>query len=319
MAKSATEALQFAQIQQTSSVIVVVAQTIQLLAQMPTLMSQMVFFKDQKPIVVLVKDKGLSDIKEILENSFLGMGCTYFIWDIEQCHMTIATQLMHYLGTYRGPHRVYLFCHEAASCIAMWKGPSIYLPHEMSVSYFNKFCLSWFVAHGLHKQIAPLVIKEGSIALYEVALLLPYAPLLGKTLLVPFREQYVPRIIRAENKSLFNLLDAWWQKKGSLFYALWRTMHNLYSEQFWIVFWSDQLFRGYMYAYCMRQKSELIAQKIAARKLPFLYTKTGWRIQSLAAVQKIHGMFYALDYTSKTGGSGLMLEWIYAAWFNDCV
>ncbi len=269
----------------------------------------------QIPLITLsVREKSLHDIKEILESSFLGQNNWYAIYDLEQHAKNSATTLLNYLLQYTGPHRI-IVCYSAESAHAgLLQKQSIELPVELSVQQVADFGLPTRVCN--IQTIQLLLAKNNLFSLASFLSALPYVPVLGKLLVPSFQEQYLPRLVKTEVGSLFTFTDLFWQRKSTAFYEQWAHLKQIYVPQFWITFWSDQLFRASCYAVSMRAKENAVAQQIAARKLSFWYIKSGWQNIDANLLATLHDLLYTIDYRSKTGGDTEMIEYIYQRWFN---
>ena len=84
-----------------------------------------------------------------------------------------------------------------------------------------------------------------------------------------FISAWLEKIITPE-RSLFTLSTYFFAKKAQLFFAEWKNIFGQYSEQFWIAFWSEQLWRAHHYVDYSKAKQFALAKKIGYR-LPFTF------------------------------------------------
>lgn len=289
--------------------------TSELSVQMPAILRATAAHRQLRMLMLAIRDKSLNEIKEILENSFLGTYFLYCIWDIEQFPKNTLSALTTYLMQYSGPHYIVILCSSDVGLSSAWHQYTITLPSVLSPQQFAHFCALWHpqVAQLTHN--APLYLNNNQIALNQFAIALPYIPVLGKSLMVLFKERYMPRLMKPDGGSLFAFTDLFWQKNASLFYKQWALLKELYTDQFWIVFWSEQFFRASMYVHCMQHHESQLAQQLAARKLSFMYSKKIWHATDTQLLRTLHNMLYSIDYTSKSGGTATMIEYVYALWF----
>jgi hypothetical protein len=97
---------------------------------------------------------------------------------------------------------------------------------------------------------------------------------------------------------------------------MWVTIKDTYPLQFWIVFWSEQVFRAYHFIGYKKSKQLLHAKKIAYR-LPYSFIQKDWMNLSLDSLQQIHHMMYELDFRYKNGASELYLDHAFSTFFNN--
>lgn len=286
----------------------------EMLAHIPFLFNLLCAAKQISLITLSVREKSLHDIKEILESSFLGKTNWYAIYDLEHHAKNSATLLLNYLLQYTGPHHLIVCYSVEYAHASLLQKQSVELPIELSVQQVTDLGLPPRICNA---QTIQLLLANNTIfSLASFLSTLPYIPVLGKALIPIFQESYLPRLIKAEVGSLFIFTDLFWQRKSTLFYEQWAHLKQMYVPQFWITFWSDQLFRACCYAVAMRAKENAVAQQIAARKLSFWYIKSGWQKTDVNVLAALHDMLYAIDYRSKTGGDAEMIEYIYQRWFN---
>lgn len=263
-----------------------------------------------------VREKSLREIKELLESSFLGQSNWYGIWDVELSAKNVVQPLLEYLRMYKGPHTL-IVCFSADFIIPIeLKKSTVMLPVELTLQQCVELCAELPARICNVQTLQSMIRGETHISLAQFLTFVVYAPVLGRTLVPVFKTQYLPRIVKAEMGSLFTFTDYFWQKNVSVFYVQWSQLKDLYAPQFWLAFWSDQFFRAYCYTYAMKDKQTVLAQQFATRKLSFFYLKTGWQKVNTESLMVLHDMIYRIDYTSKTGGTTDMLEYLYQHWFT---
>ena len=107
--------------------------------------------------------------------------------------------------------------------------------------------------------------------------------------------------------SLFQLSKYLLFRDSAPFYILWAEIVYLYSPQFWISFWSEQLFRAYYFILYQKQNDFRLSKQIGLR-LPFEFIKSGWRYLDINLLKEAHHLLYQIDYNLKNGGSDLGLD-----------
>src|SRR3984957_20380747 len=117
--------------------------TAECMVQMPGILRAAAKIRNLQCITLSIRDKSIAEIKEILENSFLGSYFLYCIGDIEQFPKNLFTLLTSYLMHYQGPHYIVVLCSSDAVLPAAWQQNSVSFPSTMNLSQFAHFCTYW--------------------------------------------------------------------------------------------------------------------------------------------------------------------------------
>ncbi len=294
-----------------------IAPSLEAMAFIPMLFNYICAEKKISLITLSVREKSMRDMKEILESTFLGQAHWYGIWDLELVSKNTISTFVDYLMQYKGPH-ILIICSSAdSSFMAEIKKSAFVVPTELSTQQVAG--LSTVLPPRLFNAptLQLIATRDASVPFVSLLAAMPYIPVLGRALIPLFKEQYLPRLIKSDMGSLFAFTDLLWQRKIAAFYAYWAEIRGLYAPQFWLSFWSDQFFRAYAYSYCMKRKETALAQQVAARKLSFIYIKSTWQSVPLDLLITVHEMIYRIDYSSKSGGTTDMIEYIYQRWFTE--
>lgn len=115
--------------------------------------------------------------------------------------------------------------------------------------------------------------------------------------------------------SLFTLSQLFFAKQPEAFYRYLATIQSMYPEQFWISFWSEQLYRAFFYVTYMKKGNQSEAQKIGAR-LPFSFLQRDWRKHESAALASSHAFLYELDSALKNSRGELGFDRFYHNFFK---
>lgn len=266
---------------------------------------------------VSLRDHSVEEVKKNLAASFLGQQLFYWLYDLENIPKQALANIFNYLMSYNGPHVIIMASFAESIVVPEWHGYSVRFPADMNKEEIKAFCATWYKGDAIHKNIEHFFTGYTHVPFNHFASAFPYIRLLGRTLVHDFEKKYLPRILATDAISLFSFMDLFWHKNIRSFYEQWNRVKLLYGNQFWIAFWSEQLFRAYCYAECMKNGHTTIAQQISARKLTFFYIKTAWKTSDTLLLKELHDHVYTLDYVSKNGGIGEMLEYIYMKWFSQ--
>ena len=267
---------------------------------------------DFKTIDVQSGDFGF---KSQLGTSFLGMYCVYWLGDISTLKTKQKDDLMQYLAAYTGPHKVIAFVDN--------KTDSIQNKYSLVVSIKEKYFFD--DAKGLsitsnlkEAQKSALFLNniykvKNSFTLDELCLLKNYQDLLTADS-KEFYESWITRLVIPDT-SLFTLSQLLFEKKEEQFFTLWLQIKPLYSEMFWISFWSDQLYRSYFFI-ALTQEENFAAVKQVSFGLSFSFMKQSYKQYKIDELQSFHEALYAVDSSLKNGGSSYQIDQLYVEFFS---
>ncbi len=266
---------------------------------------------DFKVIDIQSSDFGF---KSQLATSFLGMHCVYWLGDASGLKAKQKNDLIQYLMTYTGPHKVMVFI-DTKTVVKQSKNLTLV---TMKDKYFfddakglwptsdvKEAQKSAFFLHKIYK------IKN-SFTLDELSLLKNYQDLVT-TDANEFFESWVRRLVIPDT-SLFTLSQLLFEKKEEAFFKLWFQVKPLYTEMFWVSYWSDQLYRAYFYI-AFTQEENFLAVKQVSYGLSFSFMKQSYKQYSLQELQSFHESWYAVDTSLKNGGSSYKIDQLYVDFF----
>lgn len=250
-------------------------------------------------------------IKALLSTmSFFGT-TVYYLENFSILPAKKQQEMLGYLQSYTGPHRVMLFADESLSKDAM----RIALPQEMAP---RDFSLMRFLVNDSPQDksmfASQLALRADSLSLDSACLFAHYELLLGKGV-EDFFSQWMIHLTEPSS-SLFILSQHFFSKKNKQFFRQWATMSELYLPPFWATFWADQVWRAYVYCDLMKQKKYTEAKK-AQYKLPFSFINRDWSTYKLTELRNAHHFLSTLDFQLKNGFSEIGLEHFYAQFFDN--
>ena len=186
-----------------------------------------------------------------------------------------------YLCSYNGPHNLIFFLspEEVKRSYATNNWMLIDIPDAINSS--DALMLYPFFAHELQKTVFELFVKKifewyGAVSFETLCLLLSYAGLVGTKNIDQFFSLVGNKII-VPDQSLFSLAQDFLAGKASNFFKKWLIIEEHYQHQFWVTFWSNQLFRAQGFVAYMKKKDHINAKAIGARNLPFSFIERDWR------------------------------------------
>ncbi len=261
-----------------------------------------------------VDEQKESLIQARLETSFLGTSILYWFGNLAKLNYKTQERWITYLQEYRGPHTIAFFITEDTSFSFVQGAVTVHIPD--TVSHKEMIVLQQLlptVSPTLNKQfLQQLGTKQQNISLDLSCLLVHYALLIGKNSDIFFTAWF--EHIMPPKISLFLLSQHFFAKNTRLFFAEWLRMQNNYNPQFWIAFWSEQLWRAALWVDLTSNKSYIEAKKIQF-KLPFSFIKRDWKNYHADELQNAHQFVIAVDYHLKNNGSSCALDLFYSKFF----
>lgn len=253
-------------------------------------------------------DQDLDQLKMKLHTTFLGQTCAFWFGDLALISAKKKrTDWLQFLQTYQGPHQIIGWL----GCDDVWKlsstnALSIQVPASINNEIVHK--LSFFYQEQKPEISAyffgRLYRMQNEFSLEQLSLLVDYSGLIGKNM-DSFFDQWLAELI-VSDVSLFYLAQLFFEKKADLFLKQWHHMRDYYSDQFWTVFFADQIFKAYFYVKAQGRVDAL--QKQMTYGLPFSFLKHDWKFYKLQNLQQAHKQIYDVDIALKTGGSNTMLD-----------
>ncbi len=259
-----------------------------------------------------LSDMSLSTIKAHAQTSFLGMRSVYWLRAITDFDRSHQRDLIAYLREYHGPNAMALFIDKQRvpkTIPSHWAVVTV--PETVDKKLFHRL-LQFLAGTQSERFILDLFARYETINLDTACLLAQYAQVLGKNVR-SFFDQWLDDIVLPES-SLFTLSQYFFAKRSRSFFAQWACMHDKYVPQFWVTFWSEQLWRAYFFARLSRAGKRAEAKTIGYR-LPFSYMQRDWRNYSLEQLRSAHQFVYDSDYLLKNGGTPVSLDLFFTKFF----
>lgn len=251
-----------------------------------------------------------------MATSFLGLTSVYWFKNITALKPKKSKELVDYLKTYTGPHCILFVLDETIVCPANCFSLTISVPTLIG----TKECLALCeFMYGVDEKIRPDVVhhlfkKVRQVSLDNACLLLQYMRLAGRGA-DEFLQQWSHKIVAPEH-SLVQLSSSFFAKDKQQFFLLWQQMGQDYSAQFWISFWSEQMWRAYNFVEQSRKQNYAEAKRVSFR-LPNNFIQKLWAQTQLDELRNAHDFLYLLDCSLKNGGAETSLELFYTNFFTE--
>lgn len=215
---------------------------------------------------------------------------------------------VNYLEKYKGPHKIIFFT--LNNKIANSSLNQISLPIEVNHEIAKDFYLIFYQANLNFRYFQPK-----KLALSDLFTLMSYQIILPKQ--IEDQETFFTEwsnSLLSPNRSLYLLSQYLFSKQTVNFFNYWDTIKNVYPNEFWTSYWSEQLYQAILFI--ENAKLNIISAKAQARKLPFSFLNfdhANFNIQYLA---HRHADLYILDFNIKMGLTTENIEYWYHIFLN---
>lgn len=247
----------------------------------------------------------LADIKAQLETSFLGSSMFYWVKNIDELDAATQKAWLSYIKKYQGPHCVFywsLMRHESSEGQL-----SIELPATVDQQLYKTLYTYFYPTSSFDETfVSRLYEQNQKLTLDDVCLLMGYQAVVGRKS-ENFFAHWLPKLITPE-KSLFTLSQHLFARQPALFLQQWKSLKHDFPDEFWVAYWSEQLWQAAFFVMRARQQGYDVAKK-AAYKLPFSFINRDWQKYSQESLIDAHQFLYRLDYNLKNsvGSQGIEL------------
>lgn len=258
----------------------------------------------------------IEHLKGELSVAFLGSNLFYWVGNLEDFETKVKKKFIQIAASYEGPHCLFLFSEKKEFNAEINKKLKLVeLPHELTFEEWESFS-GYFFPVKKNSIVLQRIFKKinKSLSLDTACLLAHYSSLISSATLPVFMDQWLESLI-APDKSLFLLSTYFFAKKSKSFFTLWHELKDDYPAQFWIAYWSEQIFRAANFVRLARNQKFLEAKKIGYR-LPFSFIKTDWRTISAQDLAQAHNFLYEVDYRLKNGSDDFCLDLFYFNFFK---
>lgn len=254
------------------------------------------------------------NIRSQLSTSFLGMSCIYWLADASSLKLKQKDNFIKYLLSYQGPHKIIVFLD---SKISLAQQKNLFIVHIKDKYFIDDARALWCeIDLEESKKIAYFLTQiykvKNSYSLDELCVLKNYLDLVGSDPKL-FYQTWIPRLVIADT-SLFTLSQLFFEKKEKQFLNLWLQIKSLYSDMFWVSYWSDQVYRAYFFIRFTNTENYAAAKQVSFG-LPFSFLKQSYKTYQLHELQGFHQQIYSIDIALKNGGNSYEIDQLYIDFF----
>lgn len=275
----------------------------------------------EKTCSMSYKKLSLEDIDQktvygMLSQSMLGMQLGYWFGDITQSvSEKKCKEYVDYFIGYQGPHTIVFFV-EGNEKIAPSDTCTV-IAIDYVIDYTTALKIFAFFACTLDErriQIVRSIFQHNeTLSLDSVCLLMHYLELMPTKL----SEQAVAYIMKilGTAPSLSMLTESFFAKDAQRFFSLWSVLEKDFPDIFWIIFWSEHVWRAYNVMQFLQEKNFVQAKRMSFR-LPYSFINRDWQKNSLSELVHAYQNLYSIDFTFKKGSSCTALDLFYVNYFN---
>lgn len=255
-----------------------------------------------------------AEIKSMLSMSFLGQRSSFYVGNLSVLSSKERLYWRSYLEQYEGPHTV--ICFDTA-CLDIQRTDAMHvqLPTHISRTDFKQIGSLFGCKGVLFDRFADALYERcAEVGLDTAAILFEYAQLVGKGT-DQFFDEWLFNIVSLET-SLFRLSQHFFAKDARLFFAQWEQVKNHYPAQFFVSYWSEQLWTGHLFTLLAKEGKITEARKIGYR-LPFSFIQRQWHRYQHGELKKAHDALIALDSGIKLGAPDAVIDLFYSSFFQN--
>jgi len=269
----------------------------------------------------------LNDCKAHLEISFLGMRKHYVLKNYALLDAAAKKSWKSYLESYQGPHGILFFeslgpaprgKKAPLKKAAGWSEPHQFLieiPHQVDRDLYAELFAFLYPSITFDKAFMQGVfLHQEMIPLDDAYRIMGYQIVVGRNG-KEFFDLWYSKLVISE-ASLFSLSQYFFSRNPRLFLRQWKACKEVYPHEFWMAYWSDQLWQAVQYVSLAHTAGTEEAKK-GIYKLPFSFLNTDWRRYTPQSLVKAHNRLYELDYANKNGGGEYGLELWYHQFLAD--
>lgn len=274
--------------------------------------AQMIALLKSKTVVASLdlEQQKLGEIKAQLETSFLGSRMIYWVKNSHDLDAAGKKAWDGYVKTYTGPHCIAYASEKVSSKLTSEHAILVELPEYVDATLYSTLYSAFYPLAPVDQSFVIKIFSiSPKVSLDKACQLMAYQPLLGARSEAFFKE-WLSKLIAPE-KSLFTLSQYLFAKQPKMFLEQWKAIKNDFPDEFWTVYWSEQIWQATLFV--TRARSQGIAEaKKAAYRLPFSFINKDWQKYSHESLVQSHQFLTKLDYNLKNSAGTHGLE----LWFQ---
>lgn len=268
----------------------------------------------------------LNDCRAQLEMSFLGQRRCYVLGSLSTLDAASKKKWYEYLQSYQGPHTVLFFESQGKAPRGSkvpkpkkspWQDSKTQLVIEIApfvdIPMYTELFAFFYTVPSDKVFIRTLFSQQQRLLLDDACRMMSYQTVVGRNG-NPFFDQWYTKLVLSE-VSLFTLSQYFLGRNTKLFLKQWKACKDDFPPEFWIAYWSEQLWQAAQYI--SKAKAYGVAEaKVGQFRLPFTFLNSDWQRHTLASLSQAHDELYGLDFALKNSGGAYALELWYHKFLN---
>lgn len=247
--------------------------------------------------ILSFEDIELDTLYATCQTSFLGQQFIYWCKDITALNDRFKKEWLGFCMQYVGPHVLVMFYEDTELVQKQSKIANIFLD-TVDASLYSLLFRYFIGSEANSTFIQMLFAKRATITLDEACIMMHYQQVLGKSL-PNFFETWFDKILEPSS-SLFHVAQYLFARDGQQFMRELALLEREYPVEFWLVFWSEQLWQALIFVSEARKVGPIEARKKVSR-LPFSFMTKDWKTISEEELIKAHTFLYNADFRMKNG------------------
>lgn len=241
-----------------------------------------------------------------LAMSFLGQSCWYWLGDCSSLKPEYAKKVLLWSESYQGPHRCVFFIKSSSRAPLAQGKHSLVIPclEFVDRNWYEECADFLFPDNEGQKLRIPSSVPLTRMTIDEACTIMRYQSLMGGGDQA-FWKSWVPRLL-SPDRSLFTLSQYFFAGDQSAFMASWNAVRGDYPPEFWIVFWSEQVWQAYGVLAGLQPGAT--PQRQPGSRLPFSFLQKDWKRHSVRGLASLHNALYSFDHSLKNGAGEFGLD-----------
>ena len=275
------------------------------------------FMEDQlgQELKFISVDQDIVSLQAKLSTTFLGQKYWYVFDNVAALSSKKKRdEIISFINNYQGPHTIAAFIPEADNKKINSAGLTCHIDSFYSKDQIRSIKMLY---EGQSSEAAAYFFNKlyrykKEYSLDQLFFFKEYALLLGKNMNV-FFDEWLDKLV-VSDISLFVLSQLFFEKNATNFFQKWQKIRSNYVDQFWISFFSEQIFKAYFYL--VHHGALPQDQKQISFGLPFSFLKHDFKMHSQGELMKVHQKLYEIDLSLKNSGSAAQLDALFLSFFQ---
>lgn len=271
------------------------------------------------PLVFIdLEERDKADVLAEWSMSFLGQTKVYWCGDIGGLDAATKKFITSSLKSYSGPHTIILYNEQPIADKQHEHVCAIEIPsHVDEASFCELFQLFFPEEKTPHALIKKLFSAQPKMRLDAACSIMGYVLSFDGSHVNESEKSVEKEFLQLLEKSiepeqsLFVLGQHFFAKERDAFLKIWSAVEADFPSEFWIAYWSEQLWQASLFLAQVQELGPLGARK-GVNRLPFSFMQRDWKKCTARELCAAHNFLYSVDYGLKNGyanhGIELFLE-----------